>query len=103
MPYNVHNYNEQRYNINGVYYLSSLTETVTGVDGTQLASLLKALSDSFSETDSIVFMVEQPLIDFAFLDDSIQIQFTNKALADTLRLADWLSIERNPAHNGWFD
>lgn len=103
MHYNARNYNDQRYNIDGVFHITSLSETITETDGTQLADLFKALSDSLSESDAIVFSVDQLLSDILFIDESIQIQFTNKALADTVRLADWLQIERNPAQNGWFD
>lgn len=104
MQYNTRHYNDQRYNIDGVYYASSLSEVITETDGTQLANLLKALSDSLSSADATVFFsVDQFLTDFAFLDDLIQIQFTNKALNDTIRLADWVSIERTPVNNEWYD
>lgn len=103
MRYNTRNYNDQRYDIDGVFYATSLVETITEVDGTQLADLLKALSDSLTETDTIVFSNTLGLDDFIFMDEAIQIQFANKALSDTVRLADWLSIERAPAENGWFD
>lgn len=103
MNYNARNYNDQRYNIDGVFYATALTETVTETDGTQIADLLKFLADSFSETDTLVMSTDVTLSDFMFLDEMIQIQFANKALGDTIRLADWLSIERAPAQNGWFD
>lgn len=103
MRYNTRQYNAQRYNINGVFHTTSLSETVTETDGTQLAEMFKSLSDSMSESDTIIFLTDLSLVDFVFADDAIQIQFTNKALADSVRLADWLSIERNPAQNGWFD
>lgn len=103
MKYNQAHYNAQRYNINGVFQTTSLSETMTEVDGTQLADLLKALSESLSFTDSIVMSNDITLSDFFFLDEMIQIQFANKALGDSIRLADWLSIERAPAQNGWFD
>lgn len=103
MQYNARNYNDQRYNIDGVFHITTLAESITETDGTQLADLFKALSDSLSESDAVVFSVDQLLSDILFIDESIQIQFTNKALSDTVRLADWLQIERNPAQNGWFD
>lgn len=104
MPYNTHNYNAQRYDLNGVFHISALSETVTETDDTQLADFLKALSDSLTLVDATIFFtVDQAFFDLAFLDETIQIQFTNKALTDTVRTADWLSIDRNPAHNGWYD
>lgn len=104
MQFNTRHYNDQRYNLDGVFHISTLTEAVTETDGTQVASFLKALSDALTVADSsVTFLVDLSFVDFLFLDDAIQIQFANKALNDTVRLADWLSIERNPAHNGWFD
>lgn len=103
MKYNTRKYNAQRYDIDGVFYATSLSETMTEVDGTQLSDVFKSLFDSLTETDALVFSNTLGLNDFIFLDESIQIQFANKALGDTVRLADWLSIERAPAQNGWFD
>lgn len=103
MNYNQRNYNAQRYNINGVFYVSSFSETIAEMDGTQIADLLKSLSDSLASTDALVSLSDIGLLDFTFMDDMIQIQFTNKALFDTIRLADWLSIERIHTNIGWGD
>lgn len=101
--YNQRKYNAQRYNINGVFYVSSLSETMTEVDGTQAASFLKSLSDSLASADVLTQYADVGLLDFTFLDDMIQIQFTNKALFDTIRLADWLTVERIHTNIGWGD
>lgn len=101
--YNTRKYNAQRYNINGIFYASSFSETMTAADATEMANLLKTLSDSLTLASSIIFLDSIFLADFTFMDDMIQIQFTNKALNDTIRLADWLSIERNPVNNEWFN
>jgi hypothetical protein len=103
MKYNERQYNAQRYNINGVFYAQALAETANLNDGTQLASVLKLLTDSIMASDVRIMALTHLMSDTAFFDDMIQIQFTNKALNDTLRLADWLSIERNPANNEWAD
>lgn len=103
MSYNSNQYNAQRYNINGTFYVSSLSETVTETDGTQVADFFKELSDSYTLTDTLVSLYDLALYDFTFIDDMIQIQFTNKAIFDTIRLADWLSIERLHTNIGWGD
>lgn len=54
--------------------------------------------------DQTVFFFDlTTLDDFVFLSEFIHVEITNKALNDTLRLADWLSIERNPVNNEWYD
>lgn len=104
MKYNQAQYNEQRYNINGIYYVTSLVETITESDASQLATAIKALSDSLSVADATIFFSNDlGLADFIFMDEFLNIQFTNKALSDTIRMADWLSIERSPAQNEWYD
>lgn len=104
MKYNTLGYNEQRYNINGVFHVSALSETMTESDATQLADLIKTISESISAADAtLLFAADQFLVDFIFLDAAVQIQFTNKAINDTVRLSDWLSIERNPVNNEWYD
>lgn len=104
MRYNTAKYNDQRYNIDGIVYATSLSETVTNTDGTQLAESVKVLMDALSSTDATIIMsINVGFGDFMFMDEMIQIQFTNKALTDTLRLADWFSIERSPARNEWYD
>lgn len=103
MNYNQGNYNVQRYDIQGVAHATSLNETVTGAD-VKLASPIKVLFDSMTVADATIsLMPDLGLTDLFFLEDSINIQFTNKALNDTVRLADWLSIERSPAQNNWYD
>lgn len=104
MRYGQRNYNDQRYNIDGVVYISSLTESVTGTDATQLSETLKVLFDSLTVADATIALMANPVFfDLLFLDATLQIQFSNKALSDTVRLADWLSIERTPAQNNWYD
>lgn len=103
MKYGQRNYNDQRYDIDGVFHITSLSETMTETDATQIADAIKALSDSLSISDTIILGSDLFFFDLLFLDSTILIQFTNKALMDTVRMADWVSIKRNPAQNGWFD
>lgn len=104
MPYNVHNYNEQRFNINGVFHVSSLSELVIGSDATQVADTIKLLGDLLTVADNTAtFAAQSFLVDTLFVEAVLQLQVSNKALNDAVRLADWLSIERNPASDNWGD
>ena len=67
-------------------------------DGTELS-----LSDSSSLTDSFPVLYDAVFDDFAFLSELFAIQITSKVLSDRVRMSDWLSIERNPVNNEWYD
>ena len=103
MPYNTRNYNDHRYNINGTFRTTTLTEAITGTDATQTVDAFLALVESLAAVDTSLFAVETMFVDFLFPDDMIRIQIINKAIADTVRMADWLSIARKPARNEWYD
>lgn len=65
---------------------------------------IKGLSDIMSETDALLlFSSDFVYNDFVFLSELFRIEVTNKGLNDTIRMADWLSIERNPANDEWTD
>lgn len=80
--YNTFTYNTSRYNTD-IFYIT-LTESVASAD---------------AQIDQTI----QALFDFIFLDEFIDVSITNIPLSETIRMADWLSIERNPATNEWFD
>jgi hypothetical protein len=61
------------------------------------------LSETISDADTLSFSTDTSFYDFVFLSEYFRIEITNKALNDTLRVADWLSIERNPANSEWYD
>jgi len=63
----------------------------------------KLLSETVPNVDTLVFSGDFLFQDFLFLSEFHRIEITNKALDDTLRLADWLAIERNPVNNEWFN
>lgn len=63
----------------------------------------KVMLESFSESD-VLSLTSQPLFDdFVFLSEFFRIEITNKALDETLRLADWVTIKQNPQSEEWFD
>lgn len=81
--YNETEYNVARYNAEGVEI--SFSDSVSVTD----AAIEKFLYLSFTE--------------FIFADETITNDFTVKSLTDTIRLSDWLSIERQSSNNRWFD
>lgn len=81
--YNETEYNVARYNAEGVEI--AFLDSVTVADIT----LEKFLFLAFAE--------------FLFTDETITNDFTVKSLTDVIRLADWLSVERQNTNNGWFD
>lgn len=81
----------------------ALVDTLTLTDTLAPFSSVKTLLDSLAETDVLVFSTQPILVDFVFLSDFVRREITNKACNETLRLADWLSIERNPANIEWGD
>ena len=103
MPYNQANYNDQRYDIDGIVYATSLIEDVTSTEVTTSLDI-KLITELITLGEStLLFAIDPVFSDFLFLDENLNIQVTNKALNDTVRLADWLSIERNPINSGWYD
>lgn len=80
--YNTITYNTHRYNTD-IFYL--------------------ALSEVMSESDTQIDDIGQALFDFLFLSEFLDVSITNIPLSETIRLADWLSIERNPTNNEWYD
>lgn len=102
MNYNAGRYNAQRYNINGVVYNQAWTETTTATE--TFADLAgKVLSDSSAATELFALTGMPFYLDILLIGDLIRIDFLNKALADTVRIGDWLSIRRNLAVNEWYN
>lgn len=63
----------------------------------------KVLLESFTESDVLSFIVQPIFDEFVFLSEFFRIEITNKALNETLRLADWVTIKQNPQSEEWFD
>jgi len=81
----------------------ALFDAITSTDAATEFSADHLLSDSISETDAIFFGANPLLDEFIFLSETFRIEVTNKALNEIVRTADWLSIERNPVNNEWYD
>lgn len=81
----------------------ALSDSLTLTDAIGPFVVLQLLSETITDIDTISFSSVLRPIDFIFLSEFFRIEITNKALNETLRVADWLSIERNPVNNEWYD
>lgn len=81
----------------------ALTDSLSFTDQIGPFLAYKVMSETLAGADVTFFTTGYALIDFMFLSEFFRIEITNKALSDTLRLADWLSIKQNPQSNDWGD
>jgi len=79
--YNTFTYNTHRYNTD-IFYLA----------------LSEAITSTSDDTEDTLF----ELVEFVFLNELTDFSVTNHVLSETIRLADWLQIERNPVDNEWY-
>lgn len=75
----------------------SFNELITGIDYTLI------LTESVGSTDQNSNIPEKVLSETIFAQDDLQGKIRIKGLADTIRLADWLTIKRNPSLEIWSD
>jgi len=107
--YNSVEYNAAMYNrtVDNDEVLLQVTKALfDSIDSTDVITeftVAHLLSETITETDVILFGPTIALDDFVFLSEFIRVEITNKACNETVRLADWLSIERNPANTEWYD
>lgn len=81
----------------------ALIDSITSTDTLGDFSVAKELLETMTESDVLSVTPQMILDDFIFLSEFHRIEITNKALNETLRVADWLSIERQPVNNEWGD
>lgn len=107
--YNTGMYNQYMYNARLdedeilLMATKALVDTLTLTDSLEPFTIDKLLSEIMTETDTLSFSAQSILIEFVFLSELFNIQFTNKALNDIVRLGDWLSIKQNPQSDNWGD
>lgn len=83
--------------------IKALNDSISSTDFLQPFSISKVLLETLTETDVRIMMANKSLLEFLFLSEFFQIEITNKALNDTVRLADWLTIKQNPQTIDWYD
>lgn len=107
--YNNGRYNDFMYNARAdedeilLMATKALSDSISSSDVIGPFDVIHLLSESISESDAMLFSTSQVLDDFIFISENFRIETTNKALNETLRLADWVSIERTPVNNEWYD
>lgn len=107
--YNNGRYNDYMYNARAdedeilLMATKALSDSFTTTD-TLNSSAIKLLNETIMGADATAILTPTKILDeFLFLSELHQIEITNKTLSDTVRLADWLSIERHPQVNNWGD
>lgn len=108
--YNSGRYNDYMYNRRLdedeilLYAKKVLGDSISESDNVAtVASYLRTLSDSFSEADTVLFMGTTVRDEFLFLSEFFRIEISNKALNETLRVADWMTIKRLAGNTEWHD
>lgn len=108
--YNNGRYNDFMYNVRAdedeilLMPTKAVEDVMVLTDLALLFSLNQSLIESVGSTDAtLVFSTSPTFDDFIFLSEFIRVEITNKALNENVRLADWISIERNPVNQEWYD
>lgn len=97
--YNKFQYNTAQYNADTTFFVKSLAESIASADS-RVDSPTKVLSESISSADTKVFSLIRALSEFMFLTDVVTKSVLNKGFSETLRVNDWLEIERKSQGNG---
>lgn len=75
----------------------SLSDSLTPLDVEKVLPETATLADALTLSSHILFL------DFLFMGDFLSVSVTNKALFDSVRMSDWLTVKRNPQNAEWFD
>lgn len=108
--YNNGRYNDFMYNIRAdedeilLMPTKALPDTVTITDVMASFSIEHILSDTLTSTDgTVAFMATSEMVEVVVLDEIFRLEVTNKALNETLRINDWLTIKQRPQSDNWGD
>lgn len=72
-------------------------ENLTPTDALAPFTIGKGLFDAVMSADVISFATEHALLDFIFMTDLARVEISNKALNDSIRLNDWLTMKLLPS------
>lgn len=107
--YNTGMYNQYMYNARLdedeilLMATKALSDTITSSDTVGAFSVIRLLIDTIIDTDTVFFGAETFLQESVFLDEFARVEVSNKALNETIRTADWLTIDRRPVNQEWGD
>jgi hypothetical protein len=92
--YNTPAYNSSQYNADSFFFTQALSESIGSVD-TEISQAYKALADAVSSSDvATKYFVAATRFEFVFLSDGLSKSIINKGFSESLRINDWLQIER---------
>lgn len=100
--YNKQQYNIAQYNADTTFWVKACTESVASADA-RIDSPNKLLAETVTNTDARTMLATRAFADFLFLVDVVTKSILNKGLVETIRVNDWLQIERKSQNNsnGW--
>jgi hypothetical protein len=111
--YTAFSYNNSRYNWN-MYNLrldedeillraiKALSDSQGSSDAITALSAIHMLADALSSSDVMFIQSGPTLYDYLFIGESFHIGISNKALPETIRVNDWLQIDK-PFVEAWHD
>jgi hypothetical protein len=93
--YNTQRYNQSHYNLDGTGIYKAVTDTLTNTDSL-IKSVTKPLADSVTSSDSLVKNSTKPLVEPITLSDTLTKQITQKLLSERIHTNDWVSSRETP-------
>lgn len=82
----------------------ALTDSFTSSDAITSINAIKVLLETLTPADSLAMsQILAPFIEFLFSFDAVRAEISNKALYDTIRVNDWLTIRHTPFVEYWHD
>lgn len=97
--YNKFQYNTAQYNADAFFLVKSLSESIASAD-IRIDSPTKVLTESISSSDARIMGMVHSFSEFLFLIDFVSKSILNKGFTETIRVNDWLEIERQNQNNG---
>lgn len=107
--YNNGRYNDYMYNARAdedeilLMATKVLLDSISSSDFIAPFSISKTLLEIITDTATVSFIPAFTLLESVFIDEFARVEISNKALNETLRTADWLTIDRRPVNQEWGD
>lgn len=97
--YNKFQYNTAQYNADAIFWVQKCAESVASADA-RIDSPTKVLAETITDTDARIMSLVRGLVEFQFLIDGLTKSILNKGFVESVRVNDWLEIERKNRNNG---
>lgn len=110
-PYGAFGYNEAMYNLIEdddevlLTVFKAITDAIGSADSlAYIWTAYKTLAETITGSSAITaFDVTTVLLETVFILETTRVEISNKALNESIRTADWLTIDRKPAQEEWGD